>query len=596
MKISLNKFFKKKSIVIHPFLFAVYPILFLFSHNIKEVQLKVILIPILIIVGISFVLWFLLSPLIKNKNKRGVVLSLFFIMFFSYGHLSNLLFDKEINIIFLTLFFLFLILLIFFSLKIRKDFIRANLFFNIVSLFLVLYSIINITYYELKYRIGHSLNSEIFSIKIPDEKNSSINKKDYPDIYYIIFDRYGSSEMLKEFFNYDNSQFDNYLREKGFFVASQSKANYPSTYLSLASSLNFQYLDFLFEITGETNDRTIAYELIKKSKIVNFLKSKGYKYFHFGCWWGPTRKNKYADKNFVFRDFKIFNILLDEYTETLFKTTLAYPIIAKFFKKELFESKGGPQKVIQQLNQLELIPHIKGPKFIFAHFLITHPPYYFDKNGKIVSPEVAKQKKEKDLYLDCIAFTNKKIKNLVDKIISNSSSPPVIILQSDEGPFGSVLKGKNKWRRTYRLIKYKASILNAYYLSGINHKNLYQKISPVNTFRLILNHYFGFNFKLLKDRVFVSKKRENLYKFRDVTNRVTFGTIFVKSTPKNAKIYFNGEYIDKKTDAIIPNVEPGSHTIKLTREGYRDYETTFQVWAVHATPLKIKLEKKDKKK
>lgn len=170
MKISLNRFFKKKSIVIHPFLFAIYPILFLFSHNIKEVQLKVILIPILITVGISFVLWFLLSPLIKNKNKRGVVLSLFFIMFFSYGHLSNLLFDKEINIIFLILFFLFLILLIFFSLKIRKDFIRANLFFNIISLFLVLYSIINITYYELKYRTGHSLNSENYSIKIPDKK------------------------------------------------------------------------------------------------------------------------------------------------------------------------------------------------------------------------------------------------------------------------------------------------------------------------------------------------------------------------------------------------------------------------------------------
>jgi len=595
MKISLNRFFKKKSIVIHPFLFAIYPILFLFSHNIKEVQLKVILIPILITVGISFVLWFLLSPLIKNKNKRGVVLSLFFIMFFSYGHLSNLLFDKEINIIFLILFFLFLILLIFFSLKIRKDFIRANLFFNIISLFLVLYSIINITYYELKYRTGHSLNSENYSIKIPDKKNISINKKDYPDIYYIIFDRYGSSEMLKKFFHYDNSQFDKYLREKGFFVASQSKANYPYTYLSLASSLNFQYLDFLFEIAGKTNDRTISYELIKKSKIVNFLKSRGYKYFHFGCWWGPTRKNKYADKNFVFRDFKIFNILLDEYTETLFKTTLAYPIIAKFFKKELFESRGGPQRVIQQLNQLELIPHIKGPKFIFAHFLITHPPYHFDKNGKIVSPEVAKQKKEKDLYLDCITFVNKKIKNFVDKIISNSSSPPVIILQSDEGPFGRVLKGKKKWRSTYRLIKYRASILNAYYLPGINHKNLYQKISPVNTFRLILNHYFGFNFKLLKDRVFVSKTNKNIYKFRDVTHRVIFGTIFVESTPKKAKIYLNGKYIAKKTDARIRNAKSGYYTIKLTKKGYRDYETTFQVKVTHVTLLKIKLEKKEHK-
>jgi hypothetical protein len=41
-------------------------------------------------------------------------------------------------------------------------------------------------------------------------------------------------------------------------------------------------------------------------------------------------------------------------------------------------------------------------------------------------------------------------------------------------------------------------ILNAYYLPG-HADQLYTSISPVNTFRVVLNSYFGTNFPLLED-------------------------------------------------------------------------------------------------
>ena len=47
------------------------------------------------------------------------------------------------------------------------------------------------------------------------------------------------------------------------------------------------------------------------------------------------------------------------------------------------------------------------------------------------------------------------------------------------------------WERT--------PILNAYYLPGQAASHLYESISPVNTFRLILNQYFGGQYPLLKD-------------------------------------------------------------------------------------------------
>ena len=43
------------------------------------------------------------------------------------------------------------------------------------------------------------------------------------------------------------------------------------------------------------------------------------------------------------------------------------------------------------------------------------------------------------------------------------------------------------------------SILNALYLPQVDHQTLYDSITPVNTFRMILNSYFGTNYELVKD-------------------------------------------------------------------------------------------------
>ena len=49
-------------------------------------------------------------------------------------------------------------------------------------------------------------------------------------------------------------------------------------------------------------------------------------------------------------------------------------------------------------------------------------------------------------------------------------------------------------------------ILNAYYLPGIGQGDLYPTISPVNSFRVVFNQYFGGKFPLLPDLSFQTKK------------------------------------------------------------------------------------------
>ena len=46
----------------------------------------------------------------------------------------------------------------------------------------------------------------------------------------------------------------------------------------------------------------------------------------------------------------------------------------------------------------------------------------------------------------------------------------------------------------------KIAILNAYYLPGIDPRRLSPSITPVNTFRLFSNEYFGGQFEMLEDK------------------------------------------------------------------------------------------------
>jgi len=76
----------KKSLILHPFLFAIFPVIFTYSHNVNYLSISEIIIPLGIFLGITTVLWLIISfPL--NRKKSGFIVSLALILFFTYGHL-----------------------------------------------------------------------------------------------------------------------------------------------------------------------------------------------------------------------------------------------------------------------------------------------------------------------------------------------------------------------------------------------------------------------------------------------------------------------------------------------------------------------------
>ena len=336
-----------------------------------------------------------------------------------------------------------------------------------------------------------------------------VRDNNLPDIYYIITDEYGSYHSLKEFFNYDNSDFVDYLKQKEFFVNEKSFANYPRTIQSVSSSLNMEYLD---EITEQVGINSKSFHLLNEhmsdNKVMSNMKSRDYVIINMGSMWGPNMGFAKADVNLC--EFKQINsnALMNE---LLLSSMLGYV-------QERYSEQGRRDAILCTFDELYTINEkIPKQKFIFAHIQLPHPPFVFGPNGEHVTPGIplnSSKWDDKEAHVDQIKFANNKLKILIDKLLE-SEEKPVIILQGDTG---SLFTGDFS-ESSVITIRERLSNLNAIYIPDKKHSLLYDGITPVNTFRIIENAVFDGEYLLLKDKTYWSTKDTPL-NYEDVTNHL----------------------------------------------------------------------------
>ena len=80
----------KHSPVIHPFLFALFSVLFLYSHNIEEMSVADLPLPTAVVLVLAALIWILLRIILKDARKAGIITTIGLLLFFSYGHLFNI--------------------------------------------------------------------------------------------------------------------------------------------------------------------------------------------------------------------------------------------------------------------------------------------------------------------------------------------------------------------------------------------------------------------------------------------------------------------------------------------------------------------------
>ncbi len=372
-------------------------------------------------------------------------------------------------------------LLVFVFVKTTKiDFSKLSNFLNIFTIILLLFPIKNIAFNLLyKFNLDETASIEIKNISTEKAKKAK------PDIYYIILDAYPREDILKSFYDFDNADFINFLENSGFYIGNQSRSNYPVTAPSLYSTLNMSYVETRNENTQY--NKSVKLDLfggIENNKVIQFLKSQGYKYYHLTSDMRATSKNQNADVHLSAPNW--IPRLWVSYAQNTFLKALNL----SFFDP----IKIRQDTLLYQFDELQRIPHDKSPTFTFAHIMMPHEPIVFDEHGK--TP--ANTNKSIDGYLKFIQFANKKTKTTVEKILSNSETPPVILIQADHG--GQYLGECFEPSRTF--VKEKMAILNAYYAPKEAQKLLYDTITPVNSFRVLFDYYFGTELGLIEDKVY----------------------------------------------------------------------------------------------
>jgi len=489
MKQRLKDIFKGP-VVFYPLLFAAFPILFLYAYNIIETPASQLWLPLGVSVAAALVLWAVLSLILRSLSKAGLATAIFLVFFFSYGRLyevlenSRLFTPKHGYLLPVTLFIWGYC--VYFIGRAKRDFRITTRMLNVVAVALIAINLFNIVSYQVKLA---RLTADAPVESTDQTAVSPAELSALPDIYHIILDEYSRPDTMKEWYDYDISWFTNSLAERSFFVANRSETHSGNSEQAISSILNMEYVT-----AGWTVDEADAiYRKIAYNKVAEFLQTQGYRFIYFGNGHDLGRWDTYmkdsADLYFNYYE-TAGTPWVSEFQHILWNTTMLRPFY--------YHLAGGQyehiyrRQTLYTLENLKALPQVEGRKFVAAHLFNPHAPFVFSADGGHVAPANWYNYEDKRFYLGQYIFISREIERLVDVLLERSATPPIIILHSDHGMrphHHGIVIGAQECRK----------ILNAMYLPGMDYSELSDSMSPVNTFRLIFNHYFGADYPLLED-------------------------------------------------------------------------------------------------
>ena len=472
-------------------LFAAYPVLALLSFNISQVRYTAGIRPLIISAALAVLLFLLFRLVYKNWHRAAFATAEFTVLFYTYGQAFDQI-QKKWKVPYLpiwlgVLWMVLLVLALVLAGWSRANFRGVALALNIISLGLVLYTASQV---GLAVPSGGKQSDKPADSHAPVQALHIPKGQTPPDIYYIILDSYGRSDLLASNLQYDNSAFISDLRKTGFYIANCSQSNYPRTDVSLGSSLNMDYLQNLNDkFVPKNKDRSQLWQSILHSTVSYELESAGYKSVAFASGFAFTEMTSadvYLSPSPIWSALTEFEILL------IRTTPLRHLEDLGLLNLEQIDGQRYRDRTELDLNSMEMLAHMAGPKFVFIHMVIPHPLFVFAPDGSPTNPSlfmdangIYSQENYYKGYLNQVAYIDGQIEKATQTLLADSPNPPIIIIQGDHGPWTQ--SGSDQFK-----------ILNAYYLPG--HSNvLYPTISPVNTFRLIFNTYLGADYPLLKD-------------------------------------------------------------------------------------------------
>lgn len=302
--------------------------------------------------------------------------------------------------------------------------------------------------------------------------NNAASRINSPNIYYLVFDEFSSNEFMNKYYNYDNGKLVMELEKLGFNVSLSSSNEAYMTKICMTNTFN---LDYLFDM-DDNDDKSMDKVILEKRKnnlLFEILFEKGYQIQAIGeaDFYGLEDASAAAAIEKTTLEGKSFKQLI-------FQKTAFYPFIRDNLSVKL-ESIIKNRDYIKNLN---LVPN--SGNFVLFHVELPHEVFVVDQGGRLVSVENRLNWRDKKYYLGQYQYASDMMLDIVSKLIEKDKDA-VIVLSSDHSA---------RAREEFRDID-KCQIFNSVYFQG---RELdIEGLSGINTLRKLLNELFDFNFEML---------------------------------------------------------------------------------------------------
>ena len=448
-----------KHLIIFPFLLAFFPSWILILKNYDELIFQDILIS-LAIVSVSIIIWIVIRKIIKNSNKAALITGVGVVFFFYFGYVqdalkgilvSNIPVNKTSILVPISI-IIFIILTIYF-IKSKNNFESIIKIANVVSIILILVVCVQFI--------------------IP---GASAEK---PNVYHIILDEYTDNEILTKKFGYNNEKFLEFLNNNGFYMHDKLFSTFGGTVKELNVILNMEYPKKLRWMSED-------YESLNNNKVMSIFSNQDYSVIE--------TNSMMRWKNFSDVDTKLCydtNFINSEFLDQV----LGKSIIRYFLEKYQQDTRRDTVRcTFDVLNEITL--KTDGPKYVFSHVYVPHPPFLFGPNGENVIPDHREisglQSWENPQgYVNQLIYATNEITVVIKNIVKNDPNA-IIIVQGDTGTLtGTDISKKTDMKEIYQA----HSILYAVRIPDVEDSDY---MIPVNTYRIIFNNYFNMNYDYLE--------------------------------------------------------------------------------------------------
>lgn len=498
----------------HPFLATLFPLLFLYAHNADVVGFADVWSTLAVALTATAVVMWLASRVLRDPHRRALVVTLGVLLFYSYGHAVRFApqatqrrLGVSPEVIAAVLWLVVAGVGLAWIQRTKQRAHTATLAANTLMAALVLVQGGTLVY--------HTTTTTHRTLRHVASSSNTEPVEHRPDIYFIVLDGYARADVLRELYDYDNSSFVDSLRAMGFQVLEHSRANYCQTILSLAATLNFDYVPRLVEIDSLSRYRRPLHDLINDNRLFAELRSRGYSIVSFASGFHPTELDgvdHYLRGGWSLSEFQHIAI-----------STTPLPLLMRLGRSQYDLHRQRIEFILRELPQIDVGSR---PRFTFAHLVTPHPPFVFGPHGEPISRLRPFDFGDGSHYYDAggsraeyvgkyrnqLAYVSERILHTLRVILERADKPPVIVLQADHGP-GS---GLHWWSLPRTDMHERFAVLNALYMPGSS-QAIRDDLSLVNTFRLLMDTYFATHLGLLDDRSYYTVLTQPYYYF-DVTH------------------------------------------------------------------------------